>query len=98
MIRDCHSALADVQLLQRVFGNQHVHGQHMYTFERLMFDLKQKLPIPIMKVYEWARRCRSHQDLETMLIQFVKKKTALSSNQMLKIAFGYSKDRYIICK
>ena len=42
LIRDCHSALADVQLLQRVFGIQNVHKQHMYTFERLMFYLKQK--------------------------------------------------------
>lgn len=43
LIRDSHSALNDVRILQKVFDIQHVHSQHMCTFER---------PIPIVKVYK----------------------------------------------
>ena len=98
LVRGGHSALSDVQLLKKVFGNKHVLDQHIHTFERIMFSLKQKLPVPIGKIYEWARRSHSYQDLEKMLVQFVKKKTALSSHQMFKIAYWYFKDRYMICK
>ena len=97
-MRDVHSALGDVQLLKKVFYNQHIHREHIHTFEKVVFDLKQKLPVQIIKIYEWARKCHSHHDLEIMLVKFVKKKTALTSHQMFKIAFWYFKDRHVICK
>ena len=98
LMRDVHSALGDVQLLKKVFYNQHIHREHIRTFEKVVFDLKQKLSVRIIKIYEWARKCHSHHDLEIMLVKFVKKKTALTSHQMFKIAFWYFKDRHVICK
>lgn len=66
--------------------------QNLRTLERIKFDLKQKLPVSTVKVYEWPRNCKSCKDLEFMLVQFVKKKTALSSKQLFKIAFWYFKE------
>ena len=91
-----HLAIDDVQLLKEVFRSQTIGSS--YTFEEIMFNLHQKLPVPIAKVYAWARKCHSSKDLEVMLTKFIKVKAALSGNQMFKIANWYFKDRYVMCK
>ena len=94
--RCTHSAVDDVRLLREVFQGQTIGSSR--TFDEIMFNLHQKLPAPIAKVYAWARKCHSSKDLEVMLMKFVKVKTALNGNQLFKIAHWYFKDRYVMCK
>ena len=96
LTRCTHSAIDDVRLLKEVFQGQTIGSSR--TFDEIMFNLHQKLPVPITKVYAWARKCHSSKDLEVMLTKFVKVKTALNGNQMFKIAHWYFKDRYVMCK
>ena len=96
LMRCTHSAIDDVRLLKTVFQGQPIGTS--YTFDEIMFNLHKKLPVPIAKVYAWARKCHSSKDLAVMLTKFVKVKTALSRNQMFKIAHWYFKDRYVMCK
>ena len=100
-----HSALSDVKILCNVFEKHSILCKynmkydcrlHTYKFADLLFYLKQKLPVSIQKIYSWARKCRSKQDLEIALTKFVKKKTALNTNQLLKISHWYFKDRFIM--
>ena len=94
--RHTHSALSDVQILCKVFKGQTI--LYTYKFRDLMFYLYEKLPVSIQKIKHWAQKCRSKQDLEILLSKFVKNKTALNANQILKIARWYFKDRFVVCK
>ena len=96
LMRTSHSAAKDVHLLERVFSNQTI--AESYSFPDLVDFLQQKLPVPIHRVYAWARRCHSVSDLEMMLVRFVRGKTALSEKQMFKVAHWYFKDRFILCR
>ena len=103
LVRHNHSALSDVKLLCNVF-EKHLckyninYNCQFHTFADLMFYLKQRLPVPIQKIYSWAWKCQSKQELEITLSKFVKKKTALNANQVLKISHWYFKDRHFMKK
>lgn len=99
LVRINHSVLKDVHLLKEIcIKTQSVLSLHSYTFADLMSYLHRKLPVPIPKFYDWARNCRASKDLEMLLTKFVQGKSALSKNQVFKIAFWYFKDRFVVCK
>ena len=57
-----------------------------------------KLHIPSQNVFDLAVKCSSYAQLESILFEYVKRKTALDMNQLCKIAYWYHVDRYLHCK
>ena len=98
--RNSHSALGDAYILKTVCNKKSELLDHLYgyTFKDIVSHLNGKLPIPIQKVFDLALKCSSYTELESILIPFVKKKTALNINQLCKIAYWYYEDRYLHCK
>ena len=91
LMRTSHSAVKDVHLLERVFSNQTI--AESYSFPDLVNFLQRKLPVPIHRVYAWAKRCCSVSNLEMMLVRFVRGKTALSEKQVFKDPYAVNGKR-----
>ena len=70
---------------------------YIYTFEDIVTCLNWKLPLPIKRIYDLACKCFSYAELDSILFECVKEKTALSRKQCCKVAYFYFKDRYIFC-
>ena len=98
--RNSHSALEDAYILKTVVNKKselldHPYG---YTFKDIVSHLNGRLSLPIQRLFDLALKCSSYAKLESILIKFVKKKTALNMNQLCKIAYWYYEDRYLHCK
>ena len=95
--RNSHSALEDAYILKTVCNRKPEMFNHPrgYTFGDVTYHLSQKLPLPIRKVYSLATECTSYQELESILYEYVKEKSALNLRQVVKIAHWYFKDRYL---
>ena len=98
--RNIHSALEDAYMLKKVFSKKHELLDHPYgyTFKDIVSHLNGKLPIPIQRVFDLALKCSSPAELESILFEYVKRKTALNMNQFCKIAYSYYVGRYLHCK
>ena len=98
--RNIHSALEDNYILRRFLIKKpelldHPYG---YTLKVIVSHLNRKLPIPIQMVFYLALKCSSYAELESILFEYVKRKTALNMNQLCKIAYWYYVDCYLHCK
>ena len=91
--RTIHSALGDVRILKSLFDKKpelldHPYG---YSFKDIVSHLNGKLPISIQKVFDLALKRSSYAKLESILFEYVKKKTAFNMNQLTGIS------RILIC-
>ncbi len=87
--RCTHSALEDARLLKTVFQKLLLQPSYSYSFIDIKSYLRSKMPIEIPTVYRWSKQCWSSRDLESILLKFVRKKTALNNNQVAKISRFY---------
>ena len=87
MKRNGHSALEDAESLTTICKSKSeiFNQQYGFTFENILHHLDQKLPLPIQMVYNLAVGCSSHQELTFLLLEYVKRKTALNLNQVCRV-------------
>ena len=103
--RDHHSALHDAELLMSICQTTMdlllllppLDHSHIFTFHDILLHLNEKLPTLIWNVFNIARECSSHTDLEYKLYEFSKQRTALNHKQVSRIVRWYFKDRYLYC-
>ena len=96
-----HSALEDARILKHIVsdrGSELYDHPYTYTFRDIVTCLNCKLPLPIERIYDLARKCLSYGELGSILFESIKKKTTLSKKQYFKVAYYYLIDRYIFCK
>ena len=99
-VRDYHSALHDAELLMDICMKKRdiLLLDHSQPFNDILLHLNEKLPITIWKIYNLARECSSHTELEYKLYEFSRQRTAINRKQVLKIAYFYFKHRYLYRK
>ena len=72
-----------------------------YTLKDIVSHLTGKLPIPIQRVFYLALKCSLYAKLESILFEYVKRKTAFNMNQLCKIAYWtaiYIVNDVLLCK
>ena len=84
-----HSALEDARLLKVVFERLHLRPSHGYSVLDINSYLCVKMPLSIQLVSHWARQCSSSQELQSFLLPYAWKKTALNINQIANISYLY---------
>ena len=96
-----HSALDDAKILRKVCtmkSEEMIQNPYGYTFADTISYLSTRLPIPLQRVYGLANKCTSHAELEDILYEYARPKTALNMKQVCKIAYFYFGDRSLHCK
>ena len=87
--RNIHSALEDACILKTFFIKKpelldHPYG---YTSKDIVSHLNGKLPVSIQRLFDLALTCSPYEELQSILFEYVKRKTALNMNQLCKIAY-----------
>ena len=96
IVRNSHSAITDAHLLRIALDRllPSVAASLMnytFTFGDIVSFVCGQLPVPIETVYDWAWNYRSYRQLESALLPYVHKRTALNEKQNCKIAVYYFK-------
>ena len=90
--RPCtHSALDDARLFKVIFERLLLQPTHEYSVLNIHSHLCLKMPLPIPQITQWAGLCYSSQELQSILLPYVRDHTALSANQVAKISNLYFK-------
>ena len=93
--------MEDARILKHIVSDKRselLDHPYTYIFKYIVTCLNMKLPIPIERIYDLARKCLSYRELASILFECIKKKTSLSKKQYFKVAYYYFIDRYIFCK
>ena len=86
-----HNALEDTKVLLKVFTKQSPFSEilneykKVYSLKDILHFVKTKLPVSITRIYKLVSSCRCHQELLTILNQYVQERTALNKKQVVKI-------------
>ena len=86
-----HNALQDTKVLLNVFTKQFPFPRilneykNTYSLEDILHFVGTKLPVSIPELYKFVSTCYCHQELLSILEQYVQKKTALNRNQVVTI-------------
>ena len=64
---------------------------HIFTFNGILLNTKEKLPTSIRTIFNLARGCSSCKELESKLYDCNKERAALNRKQVVKLVFGISR-------
>ena len=87
--RVTHSATNDVKLLQNIVKEYAIDISNFLSFDTVLYNLNEKLPISISDLHKLATVATSRAHLESMLKPLAGNRTALSIKQLGKIVNKY---------
>ena len=89
LYRISHSASKDAYLLKHICQRLRLLPANGYSVLDINSYLCLKMTLAIPMIFQLMQQCRSYQQLKSLLLPYVRKKTALNAKQVVKISYVY---------